>query len=657
VRYLRQWTAYWEDFALNPRRQWQAAYLAGPKRTDLGSYYPLFEGVRAGNFLTALTLCAAAAPEIVKQNISGPQLAIFWAGIVEQPLNDIVAKRFNAASGNQGIQANSDLIKGVVAAADLRAAPDWRDSVRAQILPHLRGRTLLRDGSDTEQSFNYHLAMACLWAQMAKCLDQDPAARDFAQEVYAAAVARYRFLAALQRPSGVKVQELIPGLCKLGDGKVVTNLICPSRAVTDPLVTQIDDHIYRGGPAPAFTSIYFPYGGFAVQRTGWQNDAAHLFFKNSRLSGGHFDLDWLSVQVTAFGRTFLIDSGPGSYGNGDTVKDDYLFSNYAHNTIIVDGLSQNPHPWQEGYLTPIPARWHSSTHFDLAEGVWSGGYGGYQPCARNPPLVADVLHKRQVLLLRDLGIWIITDLLTTSGKSQHQYTQLWNLAPAYSPEQVQINQTAQQIYTTVADEPNIALCHFGAQSVQYQTYYGQLKPSVRGWYRNGNYQPKVDIEAVWSGTGDQVLVTLIIPVSGLQPRVQYTRVIPQTNGTGFSCILTGGTEIVYMAAPIAQVMRIETLAATAQTLLVVSEPGGALYGIALGCHQIKWMGQDNWTRLKRWFWPVPDTRLPTDSEFALQAGQLISTAEIKAPADFHWRETPAGLVPDYSSATNPVSVK
>ena len=120
--------------------------------------------------------------------------------------------------------------------------------------------------------------------------------------------------------------------------------------------------------------------------------------------------------------------------------------------MYVDGRTQNQHfklvdnvGAKTAFLTytdgqPIKGRWHTSAHFDVAEGIYEGAYedragrhyrsafqiGGFDAMTRRQrslglPAVTDVQrHTRQVIFVREPVAWIIVDRVRCDAKHDYE---------------------------------------------------------------------------------------------------------------------------------------------------------------------------------------------------------------------------------------------
>jgi hypothetical protein len=164
--------------------------------------------------------------------------------------------------------------------------------------------------------------------------------------------------------------------------------------------------------APAVApSRAFAEGGYAVMRSGWHPDGHQCIVDIGPLgcpiSGAHGHADLLSVQCSAFGEDYLIDPGTFCY-TADAKWRNYFRSTSAHNTVVVDGLSQaeaaGPFSWRARPNVVLHA-WESVPTHDFVDAE----HDGYTR------LPKPVRHRRRVLFVKPLG-WVIVDDLTGTGE-------------------------------------------------------------------------------------------------------------------------------------------------------------------------------------------------------------------------------------------------
>jgi uncharacterized heparinase superfamily protein len=178
----------------------------------------------------------------------------------------------------------------------------------------------------------------------------------------------------------------------------------------------------RPAPPASGASRIFPSGGYAVLRTGWEEDAHQMIVDVGPLgcpiSSGHGHADLLSVQCVVYGEPCLVDPGTHCYG-GDSKWRDFFRSTGAHSTVVVDGAGQAESTGAFGWRRQPRVRlreWHSTPDFDFVDAE----HDGYSV------LPDPVAHRRRVIFVKP-GYWIIVDDL--AGKARHQIDLTFQFGP------------------------------------------------------------------------------------------------------------------------------------------------------------------------------------------------------------------------------------
>jgi hypothetical protein len=170
------------------------------------------------------------------------------------------------------------------------------------------------------------------------------------------------------------------------------------------------------GPAP---SVFMPEAGYAVQRSG----GSTLWMRCGMIGlppyAGHGHADLLHVVLHTEHGPQLIDSGTYTY-NGDQEERRYFRSTEAHNTLVVDDMSQAK-PRTRFSWERIPRCedlvWHSDERFD-----W---ISAQHQCYKN------ITHWRGVLSLKPF-CWLIFDQVTGTGF--HHISSLFHFPPGVDVE-------------------------------------------------------------------------------------------------------------------------------------------------------------------------------------------------------------------------------
>ena len=189
---------------------------------------------------------------------------------------------------------------------------------------------------------------------------------------------------------------------------------------------------------PEFTSYAFKDSGNYVMRSGWEEDDLYLNFHCGILGGGHDHGDTFNVDIHAFGKDIISDSGRYTYVEGEERK--YFKQCSSHNTTLVDSTNFTKFSGSWGIEQGVEVfgqNWISQEGFDYVQ----GGHKGYIN------LPDPVLAYRKVLFVKgDPKYWVLLDSFETKG--EHNYSQYFHFMPgkisfkqedkSYSAESIEI---------------------------------------------------------------------------------------------------------------------------------------------------------------------------------------------------------------------------
>jgi hypothetical protein len=228
----------------------------------------------------------------------------------------------------------------------------------------------------------------------------------------------------------------------------------------------------KSGQKPSFTSVSFPYAGWAVMRSGWERDARFLMMECGPFGLGHQHEDKLSFVLHAFGTRLVFDAGSYAYDASDMRR--YVLSARGHNVIHVDGMEQNrrggPH---NGYVvqSPVAMAWRTDAQYDFA----AGSYGTLPEETWGPDRKRGIVHTRRVLFVKP-DWWIVCDSLEPSDSAEHLYESTFHLdAPAADIEQSSLR------VDTKRDGANLAILPAKMPGLDARIVSGQTEPFLQGW--------------------------------------------------------------------------------------------------------------------------------------------------------------------------------
>ncbi|MFI4912373.1 MAG: heparinase II/III family protein [Sedimentisphaeraceae bacterium JB056] len=631
--YLTKLMDIWVDFAQNNYDQWNAIYGTADQALYGSSFinvwlHRLILGDRIRYMLAQFSAAMDADATITKSLISGEQLGIILSEIAQRNMPRLNAT-IHGGVPNQVISSALGMMQVGMSFVAFVDAPTWQATGEYEAGDYLN-MSYMPDGTDMEQSFNYNGSMISVGQEIVGLYQSDGGDLPvWINEYQNAMLNRFRFLSSIVRPNG-----MLPSLDLQSDADAYSRLSDDQGYFNDDMVARIIDNTWSVNPslpAASFNSMYFPYGGYCIFRDGWDSNAHHMFMKNSRMGKGHYDESSNQVQITAFGRTVLIDSGGQLYV--PDYRNEYFHGSFGHNTIIVDGKGQvmgGEH--SPAYDTTIDARFHTSDDFDMIEGSYGAGVnGGYG--SDGAIEITDVTHKREVTFVKGVGVYVIADRLLSTGS--HTYTQIWNYDKDYAKTDVNLA-AANKIITTQAYQPNVAIYNFSPVTLSYTRYYGYNDGiNVFGWAKDGaGYVNAVDTHRSWSGSGDQLLISLVVPMSRQTEGISVTSQNATSDLITFTALADNGTSISYGARKTAGEITFGDITATAKSLLVITDTSGQSEAAALDCSSLTVAA-------------AQQTPAYSDLKFTVSDSQLISSEAITKPIDFSWFGSDGDISPVY----------
>lgn len=165
-------------------------------------------------------------------------------------------------------------------------------------------------------------------------------------------------------------------------------------------------------------SIGFKNSGNFFMRSGWNSDDLYMYFHCGPLGGGHGHADLLHIDVHAYGKDLLSDSGRFTYSDANPLRR-ALKRPDAHNTTQVDELdfTECQDSWSYGRIAqPIYTNWVTEQTFDYIE----ASHDGYEH------LPDPVKVKRTVIFIKP-SYWLLIDHFTC--EQTHVFTQNFNFPP------------------------------------------------------------------------------------------------------------------------------------------------------------------------------------------------------------------------------------
>ncbi|MEX0902954.1 MAG: alginate lyase family protein [Pseudohongiellaceae bacterium] len=215
------------------------------------------------------------------------------------------------------------------------------------------------------------------------------------------------------------------------------------------------------------------------------------------MSGGHGHADLLSVQCSAFGQTFLVDSGTYCYTSSHKWRDHFRGTR-AHNTVTVDGRGQaepaGPFAWRSRRPSARLNRTEFSPELELAD-AWHDAY---------QILDDPVIHRRRVLFVKK-SYWLIVDDLT--AKARHQVEVRYQFAP------IRVNKEADEWVRACRNGRALLIKPYAGIDLKTEVRSGILDP-IDGWVST-NYGQRMPAPVLTCRVETELplrIITLIYPL-------------------------------------------------------------------------------------------------------------------------------------------------
>lgn len=294
------------------------------------------------------------------------------------------------------------------------------------------------------------------------------------------------------------------------------------------------------GTAPEQTSYFYPDVRLGIMRSGWDANAVYASFDMGPWGDNHMNEDQLNLELSAYGRNLLVNSGRWRYTTSPGVdwldRAVYFRSTPSYNSVLCDGLGQM-HGDAQGSMVIGQDR-------DYACGVFSAGYGrtdhGSAVISKerggSSSMICEVpeaSHRREVFYAKENGFFILRD--TLSASESHQFTQVWHTLPG------EVERQGDTCFSCYPDA-NFIMVQLGEPEVEL--FCGSEEP-FKGWscpsYDHLEAAPQIEA----SKTGSHIVFeTLIYPIKGEVDRSNLPVFEKTENGNETVYIVTFGGKTV-----------------------------------------------------------------------------------------------------------------
>ena len=222
----------------------------------------------------------------------------------------------------------------------------------------------------------------------------------------------------------------------------------------------------REGKMPEKLSIFYPWAGQLIMRSGWDTKAQWAFFDIGPCGTGHRHFDKLHLSVSAYGRDLLVDSGRYTYtgySDGTNSWRNFFVGSDSHNVLLVDGKGQNRERYEAE--KPLLNACIIKPEYDFARGTFTRGFHDVND---------KIEYTRAVTYLRG-NFWLVVDRLTC--KEPHQVQALWHWHPECT-----VKLDGQSAASADKGKANLRIIPVSPFDWKVQLVKGQEKPFIQGWY-------------------------------------------------------------------------------------------------------------------------------------------------------------------------------
>ena len=275
--------------------------------------------------------------------------------------------------------------------------------------------------------------------------------------------------------------------------------------------TYIASNAQAGSRPNAEASIFFPWAGQVIMRSGWDKLAHWAFFDIGPLGiYYHVHYDKLHLSISAYGRDLLVDSGRFRY-----LRDQfwpYFRESVGHNVILIDGKGQKTDRKQ--LYKPIKDDCAITPKFDFAKGTYDKGFRDIKGKAT---------HSRAVVYIKG-KYWVVIDHINTN--CSRTIEALWHFHPDCT---VVIN--GNSLGSIDADAGNLTILPASDLSWGVELLKGQESP-IQGWWSREYNHKTPNPTAIYS-TQIQESTTfawVLFPSFGVAPNLTVKK-LPSPQGS------------------------------------------------------------------------------------------------------------------------------
>lgn len=366
-----------------------------------GAWRTLEIGLRLSSW--AVFVSEAAARRLIE-----PDELVTILGSIREQVNYLAAHS-GTDRRNWGFMEQCGIATIALVFPELRDAKRWLQGVLDVYLKDVEHQ-IYPDGSQEEMSPHYAYTVAWSLARVIHLMNEQK--EPVPLELRGALKRGATYLALITKPDGtlpmmndgdaIDIRHFLAFVAEMLDAPAVRFLVAEKRDPRD---------------APALCRM-FAYSGVVMMRDSWDAQARCLLMDAGPYGTAHQHEDALAIDVSAFGRSFIVDPGRYSYAGGPMM--DYFRGTRSHATVMVDGAGQQRASRQDTWRAgkPLFDRFVADDRLALAIGEYTAGYADSR--------AAGVIHRREVLFV-DRRYWVVSDVLL--GEGRHRIEQNFQFTP------------------------------------------------------------------------------------------------------------------------------------------------------------------------------------------------------------------------------------
>ena len=400
----------------------------------------------------------------------------------------------------------SGLATAATAWPEFKKSPPWLAYSKETMTESLK-KQVYPDGVQTELTSHYHQVALNNFSLFMNLCEE---ANEPLSPLYASRIQKmWNYIAYTMRPDGYGLLNNDADLDYNRD-----NIINKSAEYGRKDWLYIASNGAKGTKPDRQPSIFFPWAGHFIMRSGFDPNAQWAFFDMGPWGTGHQHNDKLHLSVSAFGRDFLVDGGRFAY-RGDVAKKfrKYAEGSSSHNVILIDGAGQTAGP--ELNTQPI-----ASDHYKIAD-KFDFAWSSFDQFI---DVKGESNHTRSIFYVRG-KFWVVVDRINTDRPRNIEV--LWHWHP-----DCKVVTKNDNIVATANEKGNLEIIPVAKTPLSLTLVKGQDEPQIQGWYSQeyNTYEPNT--ASIYSAKIDKsaVFVWVLYPSENNLPTVHAEITSQNKNG-------------------------------------------------------------------------------------------------------------------------------